>query len=65
MKYAIVKDNKVVNVIRWDGESRYTCPEGCELVKLQGKGGIGWDYIDRDFVDNRPKPEKDEEAEAS
>jgi hypothetical protein len=54
--YALVRDGKVVNVVVWDGESDYQ-PDG-ELVLLDGPGGIGWDYQDGTFVDNRPEPEE-------
>jgi hypothetical protein len=50
--YALVRNGKVVNVVVWDGESDYQ-PDG-ELVPLDGPGGIGWDYVDGTFVDNRP-----------
>ena len=46
--------SKVVNVIVWDGERDYDPGEGLTLVLLDGAGGIGWDYVDGEFVDNRP-----------
>jgi hypothetical protein len=50
--YAIIENEKVVNVVIWDGESDWL-HEG-EAVELTGPGGIDWDYIDGEFVDNRP-----------
>ena len=65
--YAVVADGKVVNVIVWDGVSSYDPGEGLTLVPLPFEedeggtrrytGGIGWDYIDGEFVDNRPVEE--------
>jgi hypothetical protein len=55
--YAHIVDGKVVNVSIWDGETPYTPDE--ELVEIpEGTtAGIDWDYIDGEFVDNRPIPE--------
>jgi hypothetical protein len=53
--YAIVEDGVVTNVVVWDGETPYN-PDG-ELIALEGvdpQPGIGWDYVDGNFVDNRP-----------
>jgi len=60
--YAVVVDGKVVNVAVWDGETAWT-PERGEAVEIpEGvSAGIGWDYIDGEFVDNRPQPEEDTE----
>ena len=57
--YAVVQGGKVVNVIVWDGESEYN-PDG-ELIKISGltpEPGIGWDYADGKFEDNRPQDEE-------
>jgi hypothetical protein len=55
--YAHIVDGKVVNVSVWDGETQYTPDE--ELVEIpEGTtAGIDWDYINGEFVDNRPIPE--------
>jgi hypothetical protein len=53
--YAIVESGVVINVVVWDGESPYT-PDG-ELVLIDGltpEPGIGWDYDNEKFADNRP-----------
>jgi hypothetical protein len=52
MKYAIVIKNKVTNVVVWNGKLTWQY-EG-QLVELTDNAGIGWDYIDGKFVDNRP-----------
>ena len=55
--YAHIVDGKVVNVSIWDGKAPYTPDE--ELVEIpEGTtAGIDWDYINGEFVDNRPVPE--------
>lgn len=62
--YAHVVDGKVVNVSVWDGVQPYDPGDGVEMVPLpyttdddgtiRYTGGIGWDYVDGEFVDNRP-----------
>lgn len=56
-KMAHIVDDKVVNVSLWDGESAWEATE--EVVEIpEGVGaGIDWDYVDGEFVDNRPVPE--------
>jgi hypothetical protein len=56
--YAHIVDGKVVNVSVWDGVSSYEPAE--ELVEIpEGvTAGIGWDYVDGEFVDNRPVEEE-------
>ena len=54
--YAHIKDNKVINVIVWDGESELSYAN--ELVPLTDNAGIGWDYLDGKFADNRPKEQE-------
>jgi hypothetical protein len=52
--FAEIVDNKVVNVVLWDGVAPFD--PGMELVEIPDgiHAGIGWDYIDGEFVDNRP-----------
>ncbi|HEY7822965.1 MAG TPA: hypothetical protein VIG24_09040 [Acidimicrobiia bacterium] len=69
--YGVVDgDGLVVNVVVWDGVSDYEPGEGLTLVPLpytededgtrHYTGGIGWDYVDGEFVDNRPVEEEPE-----
>jgi hypothetical protein len=55
MNYAHIKNGKVINTIIWDGKSEL--PYADELVPLPDNVGIGWDYIDSEFIDNRPVDE--------
>jgi hypothetical protein len=51
--YAHIVEGKVVNVSLW-----VETPKDNTLIEIP-KGsfaGIDWDYIDGEFVDNRPKP---------
>jgi hypothetical protein len=58
MRYALIANGKVVNVVLWDGQSMWQPPAGVEVVLLDGQDevGIDWDYVGGVFVDNRPKP---------
>lgn len=44
MRYAIVKDNIVINTIVWDGVSNIGLPAGSFSVLLSGPAAIGWSY---------------------
>jgi hypothetical protein len=52
--YAEISNGKVINVSLWDDapadNSMIEIPEGSHA-------GIDWDYIDGEFIDNRPKSE--------
>jgi len=50
--YAIIENGKVVNTVV--AEADYAATKG--WVELTS-GGIDWDYIDGQFIDNRPIPE--------
>jgi hypothetical protein len=70
MKYmAQIVEGKVVNVSLWDGVSNWQPSElvveipTTEQVDQKGDtylvpmAGIGWDYVEGKFIDNRPKEE--------
>ena len=54
--YAVVTDGTVTNVVVWDGDTPWTPPAGSEAVRVEEgvPAGIGWEYLDGEFVDNRP-----------
>jgi hypothetical protein len=54
--YAIIEEGKVTNVVVWDGEAEWE--DSDKAVEVQGNAGIGWDYKDGKFTDNRPKAEE-------
>lgn len=56
--YAIVENNKVVNTCEWDGVTSWTPPEGAQAIEIpEGVvAGIGYDYIDGQFIAPVPKP---------
>ena len=61
MKYAIIKNGKVVNTV--EAEPDFAAEQGWVECPV---GGIGWDYDGSTFVDNRiedsspPDPTKEE-----
>jgi hypothetical protein len=52
--YAHIVDGKVVNVSLWDGESEWQPAEDVVEIPEGVTAGIDWDYVDGEFVDNRP-----------
>jgi hypothetical protein len=59
--WAVIDGDTVVNTVVWDGQSDWTPPDGTTLVSLADfpHVGIGWDYVDGGFVDNRPVEDVD------
>lgn len=51
--YAIIENGKVVNAVV--AEDDYAKEQG--WILLPENAGIDWDYINGQFIDNRPKPE--------
>ena len=60
MKYAIVKDSLVTNIIEWDGEGEYNA-DG-ELIQADENAWIGGEY-NGSFVARPPEPEPEPTAE--
>ena len=60
MKYAVISNGLVVNIILWDGEAPYTAPEGCQLIALQAdEAEVGSTYSNGVFtppVVQEPEP---------
>jgi len=50
MKYAIVENSNVVNVIEYDGEADLSLPEGCSCVLATADCAIGGTYDGTDFT---------------
>ena len=73
-KMAHIVNSTVVNVSNWDGETQwapvekvveiptveYVDEETGEMLK-RVTAGIGWDYVDGEFIDNRPVETFDED----
>lgn len=51
--FAIIENGKVVNAVV--AETDYATEQG--WIALPDGVGIDWDYIDNQFIDNRPIPE--------
>ena len=47
--YAVIKNNTVVNVVLWDGESEWAPDNGVAIPAAKGVG-IGWLYADGTFT---------------
>lgn len=50
MKYAVIKDGTVINVVIADPE--FAANQG--WIECSEEAGIGWDYDGASFIDNRP-----------
>jgi hypothetical protein len=52
--YAILNsDNLIINIVLWDGESKFNVDGLVNITGIPGVG-IGWSYIDGQFIDTRP-----------
>ena len=51
---AHIVNGKVVNVSLWDGVSNWEPDEQVVEIPEGSHAGIDWDYVDGEFVDNRP-----------
>ena len=51
--FAIIENGKVVNTVV--AEADYAAEQG--WVELTGTAGMDWDYVNGQFIDNRPVPE--------
>lgn len=52
--YFVIKDNKVINTVVWDGESDWSAPEGTTLVDAVDGIGIGWTKVGANWVAPEP-----------
>jgi hypothetical protein len=50
--FAHIIDGVVVNVSLWDGESDWTSPEEIVQIPQDSSAGIGWEYINGEFINN-------------
>lgn len=54
MRYALIKESKVVNIVEWDGETEYQPDGDLVLVPPPAEDGstvaIGWRYADGAFA---------------
>ena len=58
-KMAHILDNKVINISVWDGKSDWSPEDAVLEIPEDTPVGIGWDYVDGNFIDNRPKSEEE------
>ena len=57
MKYAIVKDSNVKNIIEWDGVSEFNVDGELIQVDANAKIGGSWDGNVFSFVEPEPEPD--------
>lgn len=50
MRYAIVTDGVVENIVEWDGGEGWSPPEGSEAVEAVGSVSMGWTYDGDEFA---------------
>lgn len=67
MKYAIIRDTLVENVVLWDGETEWQPPEGTTIVELGDTiAGPGFTYDGTTFTaPPEPEPETVEPFDAT
>lgn len=65
MKYALVSNQYVADLVLWDGESEWTPPAGLTPVKCPDGIPVspGWSYVDGEFSPP-PAPEPLEDPAA-
>lgn len=49
VRYAIIRNNTVENIVLWDGVSKWDPPEGALLVKASELVDLGWTYNEGNF----------------
>lgn len=54
--YLVIKDNKVINAVEWDGESDWAAPEGTTVQIAPTGVGIRWTLVAGDWVAPEPPP---------
>lgn len=54
---AQILDGIVVNVSLWDGISEWNPEHNIVEIPEDSHAGIGWSYINNEFIDNRQKEE--------
>ena len=57
MKYAIVKDSLVTNIVEWDGESEYNADGELVAATEDTKIGGSWDGNVFTFIEPEPQPD--------
>lgn len=50
MRYAIVKNGEVINIIEWDGLAEYLPAENCDVYDVVPEVSIGWTFVNEEFV---------------
>jgi len=57
MRYAVINNGTVDNVIEWDGQTEWTAPEGSTVLEAPEEVGVGYTYDGTTFTAPEPAPE--------
>jgi hypothetical protein len=49
MKYAMIRDGRVENVVEWDGEAEWTPDPSYDVIDCPPSVGPGWSHDDDGF----------------
>lgn len=52
--YAVIKNNKVENIVVWDGESDFYLSQELILIPEGSFVDIGFEYINEEFINPNP-----------
>jgi hypothetical protein len=64
MRFAVVRNGKVENVVEWDGNlDTWQPPEGCSTVLAEDKGSPGDLFDGSEFTTPEPAPREKTETE--
>jgi len=56
-RYAVIKDDKIINIVNWDGKVDWEAPKDAKVVEAEQHWGIGGTLKNSNYQ----PPERDEE----
>lgn len=58
MRYMVIDNDKIINIVNWDGQSDWSPPNGAKIVKMNDDEiyGVGGKFVDNEYV----PPSRDE-----
>ena len=59
--YLVIKEEKVVNIVVWDGVSDWMPPEGTTVLIAPAGVGIGWTKSGSNWIEPEPAPAPEED----
>lgn len=58
MRYAVIDNGVVVNVVIWDGETEWPLPPDLSAIDCAPQVGIGWTWNNDDGFIAPPEPDE-------